>query len=125
MELIKKNWFAPKVEFLKKNWLILTIFATVLLLTVVFPESSYAASSTGQVKSKLNKGILAIQSVCTAIIVAIGVFAGSKIVGKFMPSLDDPHSKQEMWKSLGGVSVAVICGAAIPWILPWLFSLFK
>ncbi|WP_052245633.1 CagC family type IV secretion system protein [Bacillus sp. MSP13] len=113
------------MNFIKKNWIMLAMIAYVLVLTFLIPDTSFAASSTGQVQTKLNKGIVAIQGVATAIIVAIGVFAGSKIVGKFLPSLDDPHSKTEMWKSLGAVAIGVIAGAAMPWILPWLFATFK
>ncbi|MCY9397606.1 CagC family type IV secretion system protein [Bacillus subtilis] len=113
------------MNFIKKNWIMLAMIAYVLVLTVLIPDTSYAAASTGQVQNKLNKGIVALQTVATFLIAGIGVFAGSKIVGKYLPSLDDAHSKNEMWKSLGAVAIGVIAGAAMPWILPWLFATFK
>lgn len=94
------------------------------LYFILLPEASFAAS-TGQVKSKLNSGFTAIQGVLTGIVVVIGVIAAIKIFLKYMPSLDDPHSKNEMWKSIGGVGVAVGGAAAAVWLVPWIFSLFQ
>ncbi|MCY8056453.1 CagC family type IV secretion system protein [Bacillus inaquosorum] len=113
------------MNFIKKNWIMLGMIAYVLTLTVLFPDTSFAASSTGQVQAKLNKGIVALQTVITGIIVAVGVFSGSKVVSKFLPSIDDPHSKAEMWKALGGVAIGVIAGASCTWIVPWMFATFK
>lgn len=93
------------------------------ILFVIAPKVSYAAS-TGQVKTKLNSGFTQIQGVLTGVVVIIGVIAAIKIFIKYMPSLDDPHSKNEMWKSIGGVFIAVGGAAACVWILPWVYSLF-
>lgn len=94
------------------------------LYFVLLPEINFVAASTSQVRSKLNSGFTAIQGVLTGVVVIIGVIAAIKIFIRFMPSLDDPHMKNEMWKAIGGVGVAVGGAAAAVWIVPWIFKLF-
>lgn len=96
--------------------------ALAALMFLVIPEIGYA--STGNVTSRLTTGVRVIQGVITALVVGVGILAGSKIVVKHLPSIDNPQSKNEMWSGLGQVSVAVIAAAAIVWLLPWLWSLF-
>lgn len=94
-------------------------------LFLIVPDISFAAESTSSVQSKLNKGIKAIQTVLTGIVVVVGIVAALKIVIKHLPGIDDPHVKNEMWKSIGGVLLGIGAAAAIIWILPWIYSLFK
>lgn len=101
------------------------VLAFTWLVFILVPDIGFAASSTGQVQSKINKGVTAIQSVLTGVVVVVGIAAALKIVVKHLPSIDDPHVKNEMWKSIGGVLAAVGAAAALIWILPWIYSLFK
>lgn len=94
------------------------------LYFILLPEVSFAAS-TSQVKTKLNSGFMAIQGVMTGIVVVVGVIAAVKIFITYMPSLNDPHSKNEMWKSIGNVGYGVGGAAAMVWIIPWVYSLFQ
>lgn len=99
---------------------LLGVFITVLSV----PDVLHATATTAQVKSKLKTGVTAIQSVLTGLVVVVGIIATQKIVVKHLPSIDDPHVKNEMWKAIGGVMLAVIGGAALIWIVPWIYSLF-
>jgi len=94
-------------------------------LFLIVPDISFAADSTSQVSTRLNKGVKAIQTVLTGIVVVVGIVAALKIIIKHLPGIDDPHVKNEMWKSLGGVLLAVGAAAAVIWLLPWIYSLFK
>ncbi|WP_144487977.1 CagC family type IV secretion system protein [Bacillus pumilus] len=111
------------MQFIKKHWMLLLMFAAVLVVSACIPEVGQAAASTAQVKTKLNKAVVAVGSVLTALVVAVGVAAGIKVVLKHLPGYDDPHQRNEMWKSLGGVLIGVGAGAAISWLVPWGFSL--
>lgn len=106
------------------RWKIIGILTLSVLLFLIGPDFSLAAS-TAEVQSKLKSGATAIQSVLTAIVVIVGIVAALKILIKHLPSLDDPHVKNEMWKSIGGVLMAVGAAAAVIWILPWVYSLFQ
>ncbi|WP_079707723.1 CagC family type IV secretion system protein [Paraliobacillus ryukyuensis] len=108
---------------IKKNWKLITVLVIALFVSLIAADPSFAAS-TSQVQSKLDSAFTAIKSVLTGIIVIIGIIAGQKVIAKALPGLDDPHVKNEMWKSLGTVGLAVGAGAAIVWIFPWIWSLF-
>lgn len=94
------------------------------LMFFVAPEIGLA-SSTSTVQTKLRNGISAFQTVLTGIVVVVGIVAALKIVVKHLPGIDDPHVKNEMWKSIGGVLAAIGAAAALIWILPWVYSLFQ
>ena len=102
-----------------------TVLTFGFLYFVLLPELNFVAASTGQVRSKLNSGFTQIQTVITGLVVVIGIIAAVKIILKFMPSLDDPHSKNEMWKSVGGVGIGVGGAAAVVWLVPWLYIIFS
>lgn len=106
---------------------LLTIISIVLItLSIVFvPDVVALAASDGQVKQKLKSAAKSIQGVLTAIVVLVGIIAALMILVKKMPSIDDPHSKNEMWKSIGNVGMAVGAAAAVIWLLPWMYGLFK
>ncbi|KGX85184.1 CagC family type IV secretion system protein [Pontibacillus litoralis] len=114
MLLKKSEGFPFKVVLLMS-------FAALLLL--ITPDFALAAS-TSQVQSKLNQGAKAIQLVLTSLVVVMGIIAAIKIVVKHLPSIDDAHVKNEMWKGIGQVFAGVIAGAALVWIIPWAYSLF-
>lgn len=110
-------------KFNSNNWRIITIFVFAFLMFLISPEVGFA-NDTGAVQTKLVNAGTAIKTVLTALVVLVGIIAALKIVIKHLPSLDDPHVKNEMWKSIGGVMAAVAAGAALIWILPWIYSLF-
>ncbi|MGG0888916.1 CagC family type IV secretion system protein [Cytobacillus horneckiae] len=106
------------------NFKFFGVLTMVALMFFVGPEIGLA-SSTSTVQTKLKNGATAFQTVLTGIVVVVGIAAALKIVVKHLPGIDDPHVKNEMWKSIGAVLAAVGAGAALVWILPWVYSLFK
>ncbi|MGG4506333.1 CagC family type IV secretion system protein [Heyndrickxia sporothermodurans] len=100
------------------------VLAFAILMFFVAPEIGLAAS-TGTVQTKIKNGVTAFQTVLTGIVVVVGIAASLKIIVKHLPSIDDPHVKNEMWKSIGGVLAAIGAAAALIWLLPWVYSLFK
>lgn len=109
---------------LKENKLSSLILSMSVTLFLLFPEVTYAAQTTNQVRNRLRTGITAFQTVLTGLVVVVGIVAALKIVTKHLPGIDDPHVKNEMWKSLANVGYAVAAGAAFVWIIPWIYSLF-
>ncbi|WP_110925953.1 CagC family type IV secretion system protein [Bacillus massiliglaciei] len=101
------------------------LLAFTCFMYLVVPEIGFAASSTSSVQTKLKNGATAFQTVLTGIVVVVGIAAALKIVVKHLPSIDDPHVKNEMWKSIGGVLAAIGASAGLIWIIPWVYSLFK
>lgn len=95
-------------------------FATVMTL----PEVAYAATTGAQVETKLTNAANIVKGILTGLIVLVGVIVALFIIIKRMPSMDDPHEKNEVFKSVGRVAAAVALGAAIVWILPWVYGLF-
>ncbi len=80
--------------------------------------------STAEVQSTLTNGLNNVKIVLTALVAIVGVIAVLKIVIKHLPNIDDPNEKNNMWKSIGSALVAVAAGAAIIWLVPWIYSLF-
>ncbi|MGG3662995.1 CagC family type IV secretion system protein [Bacillus gobiensis] len=111
-------------KFKNVNWKAIAVMAFVLVAFLAVPDIGFAAS-TGQVQSKIRSGVTAIQTVLTGIVVVVGIAAAIKIVVKHLPGIDDPHVKNEMWKSIGGVLAAIGAAAALIWIIPWIYSLFQ
>ncbi|SEO07290.1 Cag pathogenicity island, type IV secretory system [Terribacillus saccharophilus] len=93
-------------------------------LFLIVPDISFAESDANITK-RINTGVKSIQTVLTGIVVVVGIVAALKIIIKHLPGIDDPHVKNEMWKSLGGVLLAVGAAAAVIWLLPWIYGLFK
>ncbi|MCM3603124.1 CagC family type IV secretion system protein [Robertmurraya korlensis] len=102
----------------------ITILAFSCFMFLIAPEIGFAAESTSSVQTKLKSGATAFQTVLTGIVVVVGIAAALKIVVKHLPGIDDPHVKNEMWKSIGGVLAAIAASAALIWIIPWVYSLF-
>lgn len=84
-----------------------------------------AASDAATVTAKVNQGLAVIQGVLTGIIVVVGVIAALKVMISKMPSLDDPHVKNEMWKSIGAIGLAIAVGGSLVWLIPWVYGLFQ
>ena len=98
-----------------------TALALVICL-VVTPEIVFAAA--GQVQAKLTNAANVVKGILTALVVLVGICAALFIIIKRMPSADDPHEKNEVFKSVGRVCALVGLAAAVIWLLPWVYSLF-
>ncbi len=109
----------------KKHKTYSLVFWTALVVGVysfITPEIVFA--SAGQVQAKLTNAGNVIKGVLTALVVLVGICAALFIIIKRMPSADDPHEKNEVFKSVGRVCALVALAAAIIWLLPWLYALF-
>ena len=84
----------------------------------------YAAPDATTVSTKLNAGLVAIQTILLGIIVIVGIIAAAKILIAKLPSADDPHVKNEMWRGLGMVGGAVALGGSLIWFVPWIYTSF-
>lgn len=93
----------------------------VAFLTVILSSTVYGADPGPKIEEGLNK----VQEFLTGIIVAVGICAGVWIVIKKLPGIDDPMVKNEMFRGVGMVLAGVAVGAALVWIVPWVFGLFQ
>ncbi|MCE3336774.1 CagC family type IV secretion system protein [Staphylococcus aureus] len=93
----------------------------VAFLTVILSSTVYGANPGPKIKEGLNQ----VQEFLTGIIVAVGICAGVWIVLKKLPGIDDPMVKNEMFRGVGMVLAGVAVGAALVWIVPWVFGLFQ
>jgi hypothetical protein len=109
---------------MKKNKIRLAA-ACVVGISILNTMPLMAASDAATVTNKVNQGLTIIRGVLTGIIVVVGVIAALKIVISKLPSLDDPHVKNEMWRSVGAVALAVGLGGALVWLIPWVYGLFQ
>ena len=114
-----------KINFNNVYWKIGGLVTLALLMLFLDPDTIAFASTTAQVETKMKKGLLAVQTVLSGIVVAVGIVASLKIISKHLPGIDDPHVKNEMWKSLGNVLLGVGAAAALVWVLPWAYNSFK
>ena len=96
---------------IKEKFYLASVSLTTLMLTT--PTIAFADKKGGT-----------IQGVLTGLIVAVGIVVALWIIIKRLPSADDPQEKNEVYKALGRVGGLVALGAAIVWILPWLYGLF-
>lgn len=111
-------------KFNNLNWKLIALLAYACFIFFVAPGLGLAAETTTTVQTKLKNGATAIQTVLTGIVVVVGIAAALKILVKHLPGIDDPHVKNEMWKSIGGVLLAIAAAAALIWMIPWVYSLF-
>ena len=94
-------------------------------VSIINSKTVLAASDASTVTAKVNQGLAVIQGVLTGIIVVVGVIAALKVIISKLPSLDDPHVKNEMWKSIGTIGLAVAVGGSLVWVIPWVYGLFQ
>jgi Na+/phosphate symporter len=99
--------------------------ACVVGISIINTIPIMAASDAATVTNKVNQGLIVIRGVLTGIIVVVGVIAALKVVISKLPSLDDPHVKNEMWRSVGAIGLAVAVGGALVWLIPWVYGLFQ
>lgn len=98
-----------------------TYIATITGIASMLPMTVYASN----VQGRINNAMSQIQSVLTGLIVTVGIVVALFILIKRMPSADDPQEKNEVYKAVGRVLGLVAIGAAIVWVVPWVYSLFQ
>lgn len=106
---------------MKKSTALTSLVATYGTLVSTLSVSANA----GEVSNKLNQAGNQIQSILTGLLVLVGVCVALFIIIKKLPIIDDPREKSELFRSVGSVAGAVAVGAAVVWLLPWVFSLFN
>lgn len=85
------------------------------------PEFVYAVDP----QTKLVEAGNTVKAILTALVAVVGAIAATKIVVKYLPYLDDPMEKNNMYKSLTTVLLVTAIGGALVWIVPWAYGLFK
>jgi len=102
------------------------VYLTALTAFMTFvSQNQVVFAQGGEVQQRVTSALQTIQSVLTGLIVTVGIVVALFIVIKRMPSADDPHEKNEVYKAVGRVLGLVAIGAAIVWIVPWVYSLFQ
>lgn len=107
-----------------KNNLEKAYIAGITTLSTLAIETPVYASS-GDVQGRINSALQQVQTVLTGLIVTVGIIVALFIVVKRMPSADDPQEKNEVYKAVGRVLGLVAIGAAIVWVVPWVYGLFQ
>ncbi|MFB5934646.1 CagC family type IV secretion system protein [Peribacillus frigoritolerans] len=105
---------------LKKLQLLL-MFAAILLLLHITPEQASAAAN---VSAKIKEGLKQVQTLLTGLVVTVGICVSIWIIIKKLPGVDDPHTKNEMFRGVGMALAGVGLAAAIVWLVPWMYALF-
>lgn len=95
--------------------------AVILLCASVMPDQALAATG---VEAKVKEGLKQIQSFLTGIVVIVGICVGVWIVIKKLPGVDDPHTKNDMFRGVGMTLAGVGLAAALVWLVPWVYELF-
>src|SRR5699024_344270 len=102
-------------------------FAKIYLGVVTFIvalNSSMIHAQASEVQGRIEGALGAVQGVLTGLIVTVGIVVSLFIIIKRMPSADDPQEKNEVDKAVGRVLGLVAIGAAVVWVVPWIYSLF-
>ena len=102
-------------------------FAKIYLGVVTFIvalNSSMIHAQASDVQGRIEGALGAVQGVLTGLIVTVGIVVSLFIIIKRMPSADDPQEKNEVYKAVGRVLGLVAIGAAVVWVVPWIYSLF-
>ena len=102
-------------------------FAKIYLGVVTFIvalNSSMIHAQASEVQGRIESALSAVQGVLTGLIVTVGIVVSLFIIIKRMPSADDPQEKNEVYKAVGRVLGLVAIGAAVVWVVPWIYSLF-
>jgi len=100
------------------------IYLSVITMIVSF-NANLVYAQASEVQSRIEGALGAVQGVLTGLIVTVGIVVALFIIIKRMPSADDPQEKNEVYKAVGRVLGLVAIGAAIVWVVPWVYSLFQ
>ena len=95
-----------------------------LLATIAIPKFAFAVGAE-EIQSRLTEVGNTVQTLLTGLIVIVGICVALFVIIKRMPSADDPQEKNEVYKAVGRVLGLVAIGAAIVWIVPWVYGLFQ
>lgn len=98
------------------------IFFAILLIFHIVPEIVFAAAE--DVAAKIKEGLKQVQTLLTGIVVTVGICVSIWIIIKKLPGVDDPHTKNEMFRGVGMALAGVGLAAALVWLVPWMYSLF-
>lgn len=90
----------------------------------VFAATTGGDGGASNISAKLTTAGNTVKTVLTGLVVLVGICVGLFIIIKRMPSADDPHEKNEVFKSIGRVCALVGLAAALIWLLPWVYGLF-
>jgi len=102
------------------------IYLGVVTFIVASNSSMVHAQAQGSnVQGRIEGALGAVQGVLTGLIVTVGIVVALFIIIKRMPSADDPQEKNEVYKAVGRVLGLVAIGAAVVWVVPWVYSLFQ
>ena len=76
------------------------LVTAITLCIYAIPEQAFAA---GDIEAKVKEGLKQIQAFLTGIVVIVGICVGVWIIIKKLPGVDDPHTKNEMFRGVGMV----------------------
>ena len=100
----------------------LLMVAVIFLLLHIAPEQASAAEA--DIAAKIKEGLKQVQTLLTGLVVTVGICVSIWIIIKKLPGVDDPHTKNEMFRGVGMALAGVGLAAAIVWIVPWMYALF-
>ncbi|HDB3993348.1 TPA: hypothetical protein O6S24_002003 [Staphylococcus aureus] len=103
----------------------LAVVSTFLFLGLLLFTNVAFGADAGQVEKKVTNAGNIIKGILSGLIVLAGVCVGSWIVIKRMKDADNAREKSEIYSGIGRIAGLVALGAALPWLLPWVFSLFQ
>lgn len=86
--------------------------------------NNYLVLGSPNVEGKITYALTTVQGVLTGIIVLVGIVVCLWILITNMHKLNNAHEKDEVFRANGRVLGAVAFGAAVVWIVPWVYNLF-
>ena len=105
-----------------KKFRSLFMFFILLFIFHIIPETAFAAAE--DVAAKIKEGLKQVQTLLTGIVVTVGICVSIWIIIKKLPGVDDPHTKNEMFRGVGMALAGVGLAAALVSLVPWMYSLF-
>lgn len=108
-----------------KNNLSKIYLAMITGFMTIVSQNQVVFAQGAEVEARVSSALQTIQGVLTGLLVTVGIVVSLFIVIKRMPSADDPHEKNEVYKAVGRVLGLVAIGAAVVWVVPWVYSLFQ
>lgn len=93
-----------------------------LFLEILLGMQNVAAP--GNIGGRIESGLLTIQLVLSSLVVIVGICVALFNVLTKLPSLSDPHEKNQFWKTQGWIIGGVAFGAICVWLIPWVYNLF-
>ncbi|MEE1130237.1 MAG: CagC family type IV secretion system protein [Caryophanon sp.] len=94
-----------------------------LIVFVAFSSSNIVYAAAG-IQGKLTQAMTVLQTILMSLVVVVGICVALFVIIKRMPSADDPHEKNEVFKSVARICIMVALAAAMVWVVPWVYGLF-